>query len=77
MSVKTFDLAIFLVADRVDGLRNSEHYIGYIPINLYTEAVLPGVEAHTVMGGLVVQGSDREIRAVRVSKITGDVRSLP
>ncbi len=51
-------LAVFLAADRVDGPGNSEHYIGYIPINLYTEAVPPGVEARTVMGGLVVQASD-------------------
>jgi len=34
----------------------SEHYIGYIPIDLYTEAVLPGIETNTVTGGLVVQG---------------------
>ena len=38
------------------GAGNSEHYIGYIPTNLYTEAVLPGIETRTVTGGLVVQG---------------------
>lgn len=58
VSVKTNALAVFLAVDRVDGLDDSEHYIGYIPINMYTEAVLPGVEAHTVMGGLIVQASD-------------------
>lgn len=54
VSVKT--LGISLAADRIDGFSNSEHYIGYIPINLYTEAVLGGVEMRIVKGGLVVQG---------------------
>lgn len=58
MSVETPALTTFLEADCADGLGYSEHYIGYIPIDLYTEAVPPGAEAHTVMGGLVVQASD-------------------